>query len=140
VPRDRHVWVLVHQGPFSHPLVRGHGGSASVRHALLPYKDRIEVIFAGHDHYYERGSNEGLRYMVLGGGGAPLYDPDPKAPGVKVALKSLSYALIDVCGCHVDGLVKDPSGKVLDTFQLASCPQACPAQPQKSAAANGAQR
>ena len=139
-PKDRHVWVLVHQGPFSHPLVGGHGGSSNVKRALAPFKDRIEAIFAGHDHYYERGELEGFRYFVLGGGGAPLYEPNPKAEGVKVAIKSLSYAVIDVCGCHVDGTIKDAQGKTIDTFQLATCPQACPAAPQRAASAAGAPR
>ena len=140
VPKGRHVWVLVHQGPFSHPLVGGHGGSSNVKRALAPFKDRIEAIFAGHDHYYERGELEGFRYFVLGGGGAPLYEPNPKAEGVKVAIKSLSYAVIDVCGCHVDGTIKDAQGKTIDTFQLATCPQACPAAPQRAASAAGAPR
>ena len=71
---------------------------------------------------------------MLGGGGAPLYEPDAKAAGVEVAIKSLSYALLDVCGCHVDGVVKSPDGKVLDKFQLSTCAQACPAQPQRAEA------
>jgi hypothetical protein len=128
VPKGKHVWVLVHQGPFSHPLEKGHGGSEGVRSALVPHAARIEAVFAGHDHFYERGRNDGLRYFVLGGGGAPLYAPNPKAPGVEHAVKSLSYAVIDVCGCHADGMVKDPSGKVLDRFQLSTCAAACPAQ------------
>ncbi len=132
VPAGKHIWVLVHQGPFSHPLGKGHGGSDGVRRALLPYAGRIEAVLAGHDHYYERGKIEGLRYFVLGGGGAPLYEPDPKRPGVQVAIKSLSYAVIEVCGCHVDGVVKDPAGKVLDRFQLATCPIACSVQPAKA--------
>ena len=134
VPPGKHVWVLVHQGPFSHPLAHGHGGSDRVRQVLQPFKDKIEGVFAGHDHYYERGRNGGLRYFVVGGGGAPLYEPNPTAPGVQVAVKSLSYAVIDVCGCHADGVVKDPAGKVLDKFQLATCPQACePSSPQAAA-------
>jgi hypothetical protein len=141
VPQGKHVWVLVHQGPFSHPLGKGHGGSPRVREVLMPFKDRIEAVFAGHDHFYERGQRDGLRYFVLGGGGAPLYEPKADAPGVQVAIKSLSYAVLEVCGCHVQGQVKDPSGKVLDSFQLATCPQACPASaPQAAAGREAGQR
>jgi hypothetical protein len=134
VPNDRHVWVLIHQGPFSHPLGHGHGGSEGVRRALAPLHQRIEGVFAGHDHYYERGKRDGLRYFVLGGGGAPLYEPNPKAKGVQVAVKSLSYAVIDVCGCHASGVVKAPGGKVLDRFELATCAAACPPPAPRSAA------
>jgi len=136
VPKDRHVWLLTHQGPFSHAAPKAkkfHGGSENVKEALLPFKDRIQAVFAGHDHYYQRGEEEGLRYFVVGGGGAPLYDPDDKAPGVKAAKKSHSYLALDVCGCHVTGTVKDPAGQVLDSFTLASCPTACPAVPAQAA-------
>jgi hypothetical protein len=34
---------------------------------------RVDVVFSGHDHIYERGDAGGLRYIVSGGGGAPLY-------------------------------------------------------------------
>ena len=27
------------------------------------------IIFAGHDHIYERGVTDGLRYLISGGGG-----------------------------------------------------------------------
>lgn len=125
----RHVWVLVHQGPFAHPVHErpGHGGSASVREALLAAAKihRIEAVFAGHEHFYERGEEGGLRYFVLGGGGAPLEDPDATFPGVQAAQKALSYAVLDVCGCHAAGKVKDISGKVIDSFHLADCDTPC---------------
>lgn len=129
VPAGRHVWVLVHQGPYSHPAhVRpGHGGSEPVRAAVLAAQKvhPIEAVFAGHEHFYERGLADGLRYFVLGGGGAPLEEPAAAAPGVLAAQKALSYAVLDVCGCHVTGKVKDIAGKVLDSFELATCAAPC---------------
>ncbi|TMA28266.1 MAG: metallophosphoesterase family protein [Deltaproteobacteria bacterium] len=129
VPPDRHVWVLVHQGPYAHPAHPrpGHGGSEAVRTALLSARRAhpIEAVFAGHEHYYERGEIDGLKYFVLGGGGAPLDDPDPKARGVEAAAKALSYAVVEVCGCHARGSVKDIAGKVIDSFRLAGCAAAC---------------
>lgn len=38
----------------------------------------IDIIFSGHDHAYERGEVRGLKYVVSGGGGAPLYDSNAK--------------------------------------------------------------
>ncbi len=129
VPADRHVWALVHQGPYAHPAHArpGHGGSEAVKSALGAAQKvhPIEVVFAGHEHFYERGEIDGLKYFVLGGGGAPLDDPDPSAPGVLSAQKSLSYATVEVCGCHVNGKAKDISGKVIDSFKLADCATPC---------------
>jgi hypothetical protein len=129
VPRDRHVWVLVHQGPYSHPAHPrpGHGGSEAVRATIAIGRlvHPIEVVFAGHEHFYERGEIDGLQYFVLGGGGAPLDDVDPTFPGVQSAYKALSYAMVEVCGCHARGVVKDIAGRVIDSFRLADCPKPC---------------
>jgi|GEM_PF-1309024 len=131
VPKDRHVWVLVHQGPYAHAARQrpGHGGSERVLKVLAAAAKRhpIEAVFAGHEHFYERGELDGMRYFVVGGGGAPLEDPDPAAAGVKSAQRALSFVVVEVCGCHVTGRTKDIEGRVLDSFTLADCPQACPA-------------
>ena len=34
---------------------------------------RVSFVFSGHDHLYQRGEVDGLKYVVSGGGGAPLY-------------------------------------------------------------------
>ncbi len=34
---------------------------------------KLDILFAGHDHLYERGSAKGIPYIISGGGGAPLY-------------------------------------------------------------------
>lgn len=129
VPEDKHVWVLVHQGPFAHPahMRPGHGGSERVRLAIQAAARRhpIEAVFAGHEHFYERGEVDGQRYFVVGGGGAPLEDPDPSFPTVEVAHKALSFVTVDVCGCHVTGKAKDIAGRVLDSFTLSSCKVPC---------------
>ncbi|HXL40329.1 MAG TPA: metallophosphoesterase family protein [Myxococcales bacterium] len=129
VPKERHVWILVHQGPYAHPEEKreGHGGSDEVRAAILGGHriHPIEAVFAGHEHFYERGEIDGIRYFVLGGGGAPLEDPDPRASGVQSAARALSYATVQVCGCHTSGRVKDIAGKVIDAFTLADCSTPC---------------
>jgi hypothetical protein len=41
-------------------------------------RHHVDVVLSGHDHIYERGDAKGVRYVVSGGGGAPLY-PQEKA-------------------------------------------------------------
>lgn len=65
--------VVLHHGPYSSGL---HGGSEALKLARVPellrsYK--VDLVLSGHDHIYERGDAQGLRYVVSGGGGAPLY-------------------------------------------------------------------
>jgi hypothetical protein len=145
VSPDRHVWVLVHQGPFAHPAEndkQGNGGSEEVRAAIAAAHKihPIEAVFAGHHPFYERGEIDGIRYLVLGGGGAPLEEPDATFPGVQAAAPALSYASVEVCGCHTHGAVKDIAGKVIDAFTLAECAKPCsvPFAPQVVAASSSA--
>jgi hypothetical protein len=33
----------------------------------------VDLVLSGHDHIYERGDAGALKYIISGGGGAPLY-------------------------------------------------------------------
>ena len=129
VPQDRHLWMLVHQGIQTHPkdMRPGHGGLPGVRDLIAQVQKLhpVEAVFAGHEHFYERGDYEGIHYLVIGGGGAPLEEPDPQGDGVKLATKQLSFVTLDVCGCHVTGEAHDLQGKVFDAFTLSDCDKPC---------------
>ena len=65
--------VVVHDGPFSSGL---HGDNDKMQGADIPKLLRdhhVDFVLSGHDHLYERGASDGLRYVVSGGAGAPLY-------------------------------------------------------------------
>lgn len=68
------VWriVVVHHGPWSSGP---HGGNAKLLSAHIPEllaAHGVDLVLAGHDHLYERGTGT-LKYVISGGGGAPLY-------------------------------------------------------------------
>jgi len=129
VPADRHVWVVAHQGPFSHPLESAgeDAGAGEAKAAILSAHriHPIEAVFSGQHPFYERGEVDGIRYFVLGGGGAPLEEPDRSGSGVQAAAHVLSFATVQVCGCHSAGRVKDIAGRVLDAFTLSDCQTPC---------------
>jgi hypothetical protein len=69
------IWrfVVVHYGPWSSGP---HGSNRRLIEAGLPAmlrSHKVDLLLSGHDHIYERGEAEGVRYVVSGGGGAPLY-------------------------------------------------------------------
>jgi hypothetical protein len=76
---ERHVFVFLHQPPFS---TGGHCGAAPAEAAWVALFERYRVraVFAGHDHAYERLERNGIHYFVSGGGGAPLYPERPSCP------------------------------------------------------------
>jgi acid phosphatase type 7 len=61
--------VYLHRPPFSSGE---HGSDQSVRRSFVPVFERheVDVVFAGHDHHYERTvPQNGITYIVTGGGG-----------------------------------------------------------------------
>jgi len=79
-PGLRHRIAVLHHGPFSSGP---HGPNPR-----LPAGDvvgllaghHVDLLLAGHDHVYERGQGHGLKYVISGGGGAPLYPRKTHAP------------------------------------------------------------
>ncbi|MDB5217869.1 MAG: Purple acid phosphatase [Myxococcaceae bacterium] len=69
------VWriVVVHHGPWSSGP---HGDNKILHDGNVPQllrAHKVDLVLAGHDHIYERGSADGLAYLVSGGGGSPVY-------------------------------------------------------------------
>jgi hypothetical protein len=65
--------AVMHQGPWSSGP---HGGNSILIKARVPELlagHHVDLLFAGHDHIYERGDAGGMKYVISGGGGAPLY-------------------------------------------------------------------
>jgi hypothetical protein len=81
------VWrfAIVHQGPWS---AGPHGPNPRLVAARVPEllaAHGVDLVFSGHDHIYERGDAGLLKYVISGGGGAPLYrDIHPTATTRKV--------------------------------------------------------
>ena len=113
-------FLAIHQGPYSHTTSSsGHGGLQDVVLKLIPSVLKYGALasFAGHDHYYQRGHEGCIDYLVLGGGGAPMYAPDDSAAGVVVGLQTLSYMVVTVAASGAASMVvKDVNGAQLDSF------------------------
>ena len=78
-----HIFIFVHEPLFP---VNGHIGSSldfypeerkKLISILKPYKDKI-ILFCGHEHLYNAIEKEGIRQIITGGAGAPIYTPPYK--------------------------------------------------------------
>ena len=78
-----YIFIFVHEPLFP---VDGHiGGSLDfypeerekLISTLKPYKDKI-ILFCGHEHLYSAIEKEGIRQIITGGAGAPVYTPPHK--------------------------------------------------------------
>ena len=115
-PAIRRRFVLLHHGPYdSGP----HGSQTTIRDAWVPLFEEygVDVVFAGHDHDYERGTVSGIHYVVTGAGGAPLYRPTGDWWTV-VAESVLSWVTVDVEGPLAEVAAWRVDGTRLDHFVL----------------------
>jgi hypothetical protein len=67
--------VVLHHGPWSNGP---HGPNTRLIDAHIPEllaRRGVDLVVSGHDHVYERGSFGTIKYVVSGGGGAPLRRP-----------------------------------------------------------------
>jgi hypothetical protein len=74
-PSVRCVLLACHHPAMTNSIV--HGGSAWVReHFVTPIAahQKVRAFFAGHSHSYEHFVENGVHFVVSGGGGAPLMD------------------------------------------------------------------
>jgi hypothetical protein len=109
------VWriAVVHQGPWSSGP---HGASTVLVQAKVPEllaAHGVDLLFSGHDHIYERGQGTGLKYVISGGGGAPLY----RASKIATTRRSEStYHFVEVTtgGDTLHVLARRIDGSVLD--------------------------
>jgi acid phosphatase type 7 len=118
----RALFAAVHDGPYS----RGtHGGNpiARERYAPILAEHGTVLLFAGHDHLYQRGEADGLRYIVSGGGGAPLYPVrcgtrgKPRCDvddGAEIAVSEHHYVIVTVQRDFVQACARRPDRTPLE--------------------------
>ena len=90
---------------FHHPLYSSdagyYPGNTGLRALWQPIfvKYGVSVVFAGHCHQYERLVEDGINYIVTGGGGAPLagFKATPVPGSVKRA-EMLHYVRVTISG------------------------------------------
>jgi hypothetical protein len=86
--------AVVHQGPWS---AGPHGGNGKLLDAHVPEllaAHHVDLVLSGHDHIYERGDGGLLKYIISGGGGAPLYRVGEPTPTTRKA--EAAYHFVEV--------------------------------------------
>jgi hypothetical protein len=124
----RHVFVFLHQPPFS---TGGHCGSAIAEREWVALFERYHVraVFGGHDHLYERLERGGVRYFVTGGGGAEVYPERPDCPRFDGAARRVFAAAhhflrVRVVGDQVEVAAVATDGPPIETVRFSRAPAA----------------
>jgi acid phosphatase type 7 len=108
------LFVVMHEGPRSSGP---HGDSDALRDAgidRLMRRMRVDLVISGHDHAYERGDDEGIRYMVSGGGGAPLYPRRSVRSHTKVFASTHHFVRVDIDGDRATFTALRVDGSTID--------------------------
>jgi predicted phosphodiesterase len=97
----------------------GHGeDTAMVRMTKELFEpNQVDLVLSGHSHFYENNLVNGIRHMVIGSVGAPLYEPE-KAPYTQVAIKDYCWAVLDVKYSRLVVTVYNAKNLKLDTVEL----------------------
>lgn len=122
---------------FHHPLYssgdHARQSRESIRPALEPalVRNRVDVVFSGHEHLYERiAPQQGVRYFVSGGGGRGLY-PFRKSTFDEAGSSEHHFMVVEIAGDRMFFGAITPQGRTLDCGVLWRTPEAA-AKPQES--------
>ena len=78
-------FVFVHEPPFPTAFGEGYGldkykPQRDILHRLF-VENKVNVVFSGHEHLYNRAERDGVTYVITGGGGAKLLTPFEESGG-----------------------------------------------------------
>ncbi len=109
--------VLLHKPGFA---AAGHSNDKVVAKILQPLFEKygVELVLAGHNHYYSRAEVNGVTHIVAGGGGAPLYNPKPSKRHIITADKSHHFCKIEISESKmvIEAIRKD--GSIIEHFEI----------------------
>lgn len=117
---SKHTWKFVF---FHVPLFTSSKRHIDgMREAWAPVfeKYKVDIVFSGHDHYYERLPIQAVNYIISGGGGASInkdreYERHPAS--VKL-LKKHHFLMVDLKPSSIKLRAIDIKNRIIDEFDL----------------------
>jgi len=119
-------FVVMHEPIYS---TGAHGVIAKQLRTLEPLflKYKVDMVFQGHDHDYERtvpvkegrpDENDGIIYVTLGGGGSTIYVQRRNADWSEKFLATYNFAAIEIHDTAFKMSVYNKDGDVIDTLEI----------------------
>jgi len=118
-------FIFMHKPPYSQTWSGGYyDGEPSLREYLVPLleKYKIDIIFSGHTHTYERGQwprPGGTYYIIAGGAGGGLDDTKYKDWEQMQMYKFVHhFVFVQIDGKKLKFEAVDDKGKTIDSFEI----------------------
>lgn len=98
----------------------GHHNNKEVQNIIQPIckQYNVPIVFNGHNHYYARAFVNGVYYITSGGGGAPLYTPNPNYPNIQFAKKTLHFCKVEIQDNQMVIKVINDKNKIIDEINI----------------------
>lgn len=114
-------FICLHEPGWS---AGGHANDEDVQLFLQPLCEEygVSIVFAGHNHYYARAVVNGVHHVTTGGGGAPLYTPDPGYPYIVATSRSYHFCAVEIEGSILEFTALRPDGEIIDAFSIDTGP------------------
>lgn len=121
--KDKSKWKIAF---FHHPLYSSgaqHGSAKGIREVLEPLfiKNKVNVVFAGHEHFYERIKQQNGIYYFITGAGGKLRDGNIKKSSPLTAKgfdSDLSFMLIEIWKDEMYFQVISRKGETVDSGMI----------------------
>jgi hypothetical protein len=96
----------------------GHANNTQVQQLIQPLCETygVQFVLTGHNHYYARAVVNNIDHITAGGGGAPLYNPNPNADSIVIVDKTYHYCRIDIADDTLTFTATDNNGDLIETF------------------------
>jgi Icc-related predicted phosphoesterase len=117
--------AVMHKPPYTNRWDspnRRYDGEAAVRRRFVPLFSAhgVDLVVAGHAHCYQRRDFEGVRYVVVGGGGGRLDAYKVASWPMTVDWVGHHFAVMDVDGDRLSWRVEGLEGEAVDSFEMTS--------------------
>jgi predicted phosphodiesterase len=110
-------FVVLHQPLVSCPdddFVFDKESSMYALYGRMIEEGKVNVVFQGHNHNYQRAERKGVVYITTGGAGAPLYPVGDLTPETKFAREVHHYVRVRTSGRTWSIEAVDWNGNVID--------------------------
>ncbi len=139
------TWIVVW---FHHPGLSSYREDAVVKSDLLPLFESkgVDIVFNGHNHFYERHNKDGVYHVTCAGGGNTLYATDDSATTAyrENYRSTLHFLKVETGASQMQVTAYDTSGAAFDSFvvprstTVSAYGSGTPAAPPASVAAGSA--